>query len=748
MDAGGKITTAHVDFTNTAGQTYAKWDGASRVFYAGGDAFAVSTALAQTRINSTGTFGWSSSVASSGTLDLALAKDALNTLAQRNGTSGQTYNIYNTHTSGTDFERAHIGWNDTADTFVIGTEAAGTGVVRDIAIKGGGDVAIEAGVSALTVRATVDSTAVLDSTGATSIRKAGVRQFDVGGGSGNASYRPLYPASDYDLGLAARRWATTYTQDLDIDQGTLTDDAQALNITSTWNDAADTFTLIKADVTDTASAAGSNLLDLQVGGTSKFNVASSGATTISGSGLVDGDLRVNRIDTRSTGYVTIGYGSASRGTMAVMQTKVSLQSVTALAWSSTTNHLNVSDLILARDAANTLAQRNGVNAQTFNIYNTEDTSLTNYERAHIGWNDTADTFVIGTEAAGTGVVRQIRLAGNVIASTGSTGLYSNFIGVDAGLNNINSNNNGFGDNALRNVTSSSSNTAVGGYALHGAYFANTNTAVGFYAMYNTSGSDNAALGANALFNVQGSNNLGLGSQAGRYQVGGTTPLQVVSDSVFIGTSTKGVKPSTLTGTTGAFKALVNNAAVVIGDTTVNLDDTVLTGIIYQGNTFTVAGDSQVYRVTATATASANAITALAFEPAAKVAWTDNAILTVDPSYDNQLVLGHAAESLGANTVVLGNDSIVTTALKGNVGIATTTPTVALDVSGSIAATGTIKATPTTVAALPAASTAGAGARTFVTDSDNSLSSHHGQTVIGGGSNFVPVYSDGTNWIVG
>ena len=37
---------------------------------------------------------------------------------------------------------------------------------------------------------------------------------------------------------------------------------------------------------------------------------------------------------------------------------------------------------------------------------------------------------------------------------------------------------------------------------------------------------------------------------------------------------------------------------------------------------------------------------------------------------NQLVLGYAAESIGANSVVLGNDSIVTTALKGNVGIGT------------------------------------------------------------------------------
>jgi hypothetical protein len=65
-----------------------------------------------------------------------------------------------------------------------------------------------------------------------------------------------------------------------------------------------------------------------------------------------------------------------------------------------------------------------------------------------------------------------------------------------------------------------------------------------------------------------------------------------------------------------------------------------------------------------------------------------------------------------------------------------------------AGTGYLKLTPTTVSALIAAATVGAGTKAFVTDSTSTLSSHHGQTVVGGGSNFVPVFSDGTNWIVG
>ena len=75
---------------------------------------------------------------------------------------------------------------------------------------------------------------------------------------------------------------------LTITGGTVTVNTPFLQATQTWNGAGVTFTGAKVNVTDTASAAGSLLLDLQLGGVSKFSVSKAGAVTIASTLAVTG----------------------------------------------------------------------------------------------------------------------------------------------------------------------------------------------------------------------------------------------------------------------------------------------------------------------------------------------------------------------------------------------------------------------------------------------------------------------------
>jgi hypothetical protein len=67
--------------------------------------------------------------------------------------------------------------------------------------------------------------------------------------------------------------------------GTITTAQQAIDSSVTWNSGVTAFTGWKLNVTDTASAAGSLLLDLQVGGVSKFSVRKDGLGLLTLGGL-------------------------------------------------------------------------------------------------------------------------------------------------------------------------------------------------------------------------------------------------------------------------------------------------------------------------------------------------------------------------------------------------------------------------------------------------------------------------------
>ena len=70
-------------------------------------------------------------------------------------------------------------------------------------------------------------------------------------------------------------------------------------------------------------------------------------------------------------------------------------------------------------------------------------------------------------------------------------------------------------------------------------------------------------------------------------------------------------------------------------------------------------------------------------------------------------------------------------------------------AAEMAETQSVIRTPTLVADLPDPTlTVNAGARASVEDSTVALTAGIGLTVAGGGANTVPIFCDGTNWIIG
>ena len=213
---------------------------------------------------------------------------------------------------------------------------------------------------------------------------------------------------------------------LTLTQGTITDVATMIDGTVTWNDAADTFTAWKLNVTNTNSNAASLLLDLQVGGTSQLKVSRTGTVTVAaqttgafGIGATTAEY-ISFWGGSGTGTTIVG-GNSGAG-IHLRSTGVVISNNTGndprLGFETTFNLGNSADLFIYRDAANTLAQRNSTNAQITRGYRTF-TDTSNYERWAL--QSGAGYFELAAETAGTGTDNiSLRLT---TAGTGSVDIY-------------------------------------------------------------------------------------------------------------------------------------------------------------------------------------------------------------------------------------------------------------------------------------------------------------------------------------
>jgi hypothetical protein len=99
----------------------------------------------------------------------------------------------------------------------------------------------------------------------------------------------------------------------------------------------------------------------------------------------------------------------------------------AFVFSSTSSPLAAGDVFLFRDTSNTLALRNGANAQTFNLYQTY-TDGSNYSRLSTYYEAGIAGFAIKSEAAGTGTARSFFIGTGVAA--GGVYIRTNGLGND------------------------------------------------------------------------------------------------------------------------------------------------------------------------------------------------------------------------------------------------------------------------------------------------------------------------------
>jgi hypothetical protein len=239
---------------------------------------------------------------------------------------------------------------------------------------------------------------------------------------------------------------------------------------------------------------------------------------------------------------------------------------------------------------------------------------------------------------------EIRVS-NIITNT--------FIGLNTGRRNTTGfNNTAIGSGTLANNTTGGGNTANGANALQNNTTGTNNTANGANALINNAtGNNNTANGINVLLsNTTGDSNTANGRDALRNNTTGNSNTANGRDALRNNTTgnnnTANGLDALASNTTGGSNTAngVNAGRFIADGTTAN---TISGNSIFLGSNTRALADNQT----------------------------------------NQIVIGNDAIGLGSNSVVLGNTSIVTTALRGNVGIGTTTPTGRLSVTDTTAASG-------------------------------------------------------------
>jgi hypothetical protein len=154
-------------------------------------------------------------------------------------------------------------------------------------------------------------------------------------------------------GVALLAIANTFTAAQTINGGTVTTSIPALSVTQTWNQIGTTFTAATINVNTVASAAGSKLLDLQVGASSKLSVDKTGSVTLTGTMTLNGNAGLGATIT-CDGLVNGG----SRWLIESSQ-GIFCASTYPIKWTNGASVFNTADVGLVRSSAGVLKVTDG-----------------------------------------------------------------------------------------------------------------------------------------------------------------------------------------------------------------------------------------------------------------------------------------------------------------------------------------------------------------------------------------------------
>jgi hypothetical protein len=191
--------------------------------------------------------------------------------------------------------------------------------------------------------------------------------------------------------------------------------------------------------------------------------------------------------------------------------------------------------------------------------------------------------------------------------------------------------------------------ASGNSSMTGSY----NTGTGLFALIsNTSGSSNAAFGQSALsYNTTGFYNTAMGT---------------------------GSLSSNLTGSYNTATGLDSLDSNTTGGANNAFGFAALSSITTGGGNIGVGSQAGQYTVNSLLNQTSNNSIYIGYDTQSK-----------SDGDSNEIVIGHLAQGNGSNSVTLGNQSIQTTVLQGNVGIGTSAPTARLEVNGNAQIDGNI-----------------------------------------------------------